>query len=245
MKRTAIVAFAALSLALLCDAHPLGMRLAARATASGNTQPSPPTPEEVAYLVYAPNSAFEVTVTNGVTLRVYYTLDGPSVTVNWGDGTTCVSTNRSFTSHTYETDGTFVVQLSDTIESFYVQNNPFVTAALRWGDSLLSTFYSFSGCKNLTGFIPRWPAKTKEADGTYRNCLGLTGEIPAWGEKIIQAKYTYYNCPGLTGAWTDDAALLMPTKITEHDDCVSGASDALRALFYEDWGGTREKPADE
>jgi hypothetical protein len=27
--------------------------------------------------------------------------------------------------------------------------------------------------------------------------------------------------------------------VTDHDDVVSGTGEALRALFYEDWGGTR------
>lgn len=244
MRRTAIVAFAALSLALPCAAHLLGMRLAA--SAAEESQTAPKTPEELAFLVYEPNSAFEVTVTNGVTVRVYFSIKSgySSVTMDWGDGTTSVHTN-SLASHTYAVNGTFVVQLSDTIYNFSVPNNPFVTAALRWGNSLLWADYAFSGCKNLTGFIPRWPAKMNSANKTYNGCSNLAGEIPAWGAKIASANGTFYNCRNITGAWANDAALLMPTKITEHDDCVSGASDTLRALFYEDWGGTREKPADE
>ena len=30
--------------------------------------------------------------------------------------------------------------------------------------------------------------------------------------------------------------------VTAHDEVVTDASDALRALFYEDWGGTRTRP---
>ena len=56
----------------------------------------------------------------------------------------------------------------------------------------------------------------------------------------------YKGCAGLTGAWTDDPLLLMPETmngqegyVTDHDDVVAGTGDALRALFYEDWGGTK------
>ena len=46
-----------------------------------------------------------------------------------------------------------------------------------------------------------------------------------------------------------DPVLLMPESmngqqgaVTDHDDVVKDASDALRALFYEEWGGTRTRP---
>ena len=31
-------------------------------------------------------------------------------------------------------------------------------------------------------------------------------------------------------------------KVTDHDDVVKDASDAVRELFYEDWGGTKARP---
>ena len=78
---------------------------------------------------------------------------------------------------------------------------------------------------------------------------GVTGTIPAWPETMTRARMCYQDCKGLTGAWTDEPELLMPDRmngqeglVTDHDDVVKDASDALRALFYEDWGGTRAKP---
>ena len=89
--------------------------------------------------------------------------------------------------------------------------------------------------------VPKWPSGLKEAVRTYYGCSGLTGSVPAWGDKITNASATFQNCSGLTGAWTSDPAELMPTNITSHAGCVSGASSDLRALFYSDWGGNRPK----
>ena len=78
---------------------------------------------------------------------------------------------------------------------------------------------------------------------------GVAGTIPAWPETMTRARMCYQGCAGLTGAWTDEPELLMPERmngqeglVTDHDDVVKDVGDALRALFYEDWGGTRVKP---
>ena len=272
------------------------------------------TPEERAYRIYAPCSAFEVTVTSGATFKFSFSrLSGhSSVTVDWGDGTTSTHTS-SPASHTYSAAGKFVVKISDDVSSFSISTKSFVTAALRWGDSVTRADDTYRECSNLTGFVPRWGeaitdarwtyqgrsgltgeipawgASVVNAEATYANCPGLTGAIPAWGANVISARwtyngchaltgtipawgenitdaygtyeycygltgtipawgaaittatYTYVNCRNLTGAWTDDPAELMPTNITSHANCVIGASAALRALFYSDWGGTRTK----
>ena len=141
-----------------------------------------------------------------------------------------------------------------------------------WGKSIRSTFCCYERNPNLTGPIPKWGPSVTECDGTYQYCSGLggaippwpknavtcdqcymntgvTGTIPAWPETMTRARMCYQDCKGLTGAWTDDPELLMPDRmngqeglVTDHDDVVKDASDALRALFYEDWGGTRAKP---
>ena len=110
-----------------------------------------------------------------------------------------------------------------------------------WGESVVNAESTYSGCSGLTGTIPAWGENVANANSTYSGCSGLTGTIPAWGAAITQAYGTYQNCRNLTGAWTDDPAELMPTNITSHGNCVYGASAALRALFYSDWGGTRTK----
>ena len=89
--------------------------------------------------------------------------------------------------------------------------------------------------------IPEWPEGLTSANGVYSGCRGITGKIPKWPANATQMSWTYNGCSLLTGAWTSDPAELMPTNITSHGGCVSGASDALRALFYSDWGGTRTK----
>ena len=108
-----------------------------------------------------------------------------------------------------------------------------------------SVFASANGtyerCTLLTGSIPAWPSNLTIADATYRYCEGLTGSIPAWPTNLTKADWTYCGCKSLTGAWTDDPDELMPAHITSHSCTVLWASDALRALFYESWEGTRKE----
>ena len=141
-----------------------------------------------------------------------------------------------------------------------------------WGKSITTTFCCYERNPNLTGPFPKWGPSVKVCDGTYQYCSGLggrippwpkdaescdqcymntgaAGEIPAWPETMTSARMCYQDCKSLTGAWTDDPELLMPDRmngqegmVTNHDDVVKDASDELRALFYEDWGGTRVRP---
>ena len=143
-----------------------------------------------------------------------------------------------------------------------------VVRILRWADTQTLFHAVARTCRNLTGPIPRWPQGATGVDEAYEGCHNLTGKIPAWTDKITSCRYTYSlykpvssltgpipkwgksmrsvaSCysgrSDLTSAWTDDPAELMPTNITSHGNCVIDTSDALRALFYSDWGGTRTK----
>jgi hypothetical protein len=112
----------------------------------------------------------------------------------------------------------------------------------RWPAATTSIGSVYYDCTALAATeLPAWPSGLTQANNTYYSCSKLTGDIPAWPSSLTQARYTYYSCKNLTGAWTSDPAELMPTNITSHGGCVSGASAALRALFYSDWGGTRTK----
>ena len=205
MKRTALAAFATLAIALPCASMPLGMRLAARAAAA---QSHAETDEERAYRIYAPCSAFEVTVTNGATFAVNINfLSGhSSVTVDWGDGTTSTHTS-SPASHAYAADGSFVVKLSDDISKFELPSTSkqFVTAALRWGDSVTDAGGTYNEAANLAGFVPRWGKNITDVSYGFTNTK-VTGRVPEWNDKIRRASTTYGNCTGLTGRvpeWND------------------------------------------
>lgn len=143
-----------------------------------------------------------------------------------------------------------------------------------WGKSIKSTFCCYERNPNLTGTIPKWGPSVTECNGTYQYCSGLGGEIPPWPKNAIscnecymytavtgdippwpvtmtKARMCYEGCKGLTGAWTNSPGLLMPARmngqngqVTDHDNVVKDASDALRSLFYEDWGGTRARPGE-
>ena len=169
------------------------------------------TPEERAYRIYAPDSAFEVTVTNGTTFKFseISKLSGrASFTVDWGDGATSVVTaTYSALSHTYAANGTFIIRISDDVYRFCIdgwnddiRSRACVTAALRWGDSIeyTGTFGGFTDCTNMRGFVPRWPPNTTYANATYAN-TGVTGAIPPWNDKITTASGTYSGS-GVTGA---------------------------------------------
>ena len=129
------------------------------------------------------------------------------------------------------------------------ERNPNLTGPIpKWGPSVTECDGTYQYCSGLGGAIPPWPKNAVTCDQCYMN-TGVTGTIPAWPETMTRARMCYQDCKGLTGAWTDDPELLMPDRmngqeglVTDHDDVVKDASDALRALFYEDWGGTRAKP---
>ena len=132
--------------------------------------------------------------------------------------------------------------LADSMEAF--RNCTGLTGSVpQWGNGKITTttrMYAF--CTGLTGPVPEWGENMTSASVTFYGCSGLTGNIPKWGKNLKDVSYCFgLNCKNLTGAWTSDPAELMPTNITSHGDCVSGASAALRALFYSDWGGTRTK----
>ncbi len=139
-----------------------------------------------------------------------------------------------------------------------------------WGKSIKDTSCCFQGCVLMTGGFPKWGPEVTDCAATYDTCRGLsgplppwprnatdasqcfqatgaTGKIPAWPAAMTAASRCYQNCTGLTGAWTEDPAALMPKNaatgsdaIVQHWDVVTGAGEALRALFDEDWGGTRD-----
>ncbi len=124
------------------------------------------------------------------------------------------------------------------------QNNKYLRGAIpEWGGFSGGANGTYYGCTGLTGAIPPWGEKVTVANNTYYGCTGLTGAIPPWNN-VKEARSTYRNCTGLTGAWTDDPAELMPTNIAHDAYVVAGASPELRALFYTDWGGTKEKPTE-
>ena len=110
-----------------------------------------------------------------------------------------------------------------------------------WPTNLTIAACTYAGCKSLTGQIPAWPTNLTRANATYQYCSGLTGKIPAWPTNLTSANWTYCGCKSLTGAWTNDPDELMPAHITSHSCTVLWASDALRALFYESWEGTRKE----
>ncbi len=115
----------------------------------------------------------------------------------------------------------------------------------KWGPSFTDCTGVYDGCTGLGGAIPAWPKAMTACDQCYKNTLA-EGTIPAWPANVASGRSCYEGCARLMGAWTDDPLLLMPETmsgqegyVTDHDDVVKGTGETLRALFYEDWGGTK------
>lgn len=115
----------------------------------------------------------------------------------------------------------------------------------KWGPSFTDCTGVYDGCTGLGGRLPPWPKAMTNCDQCYQNTLA-EGTIPPWPANVASGRSCYEGCAGLVGAWTDDPLLLMPETmngqegyVTDHDDVVKGTGETLRALFYEDWGGTK------
>lgn len=117
-----------------------------------------------------------------------------------------------------------------------------------WPERATSCDSCYRGNPNVYGPLPPWPETVTTTQHCYQDCPNVTGAIPPWPPGLFWATETYSGCTGLTGAWTDDAAELMPPYWPDGEvrqfDCVTGASEELRALFTPDWGGTRDLSRD-
>ena len=121
-----------------------------------------------------------------------------------------------------------------------------------WPSGCTECASCYRNARGLTGPLPPWPVGATSLDGTYEGCTGATGKIPAWPASVESVSRCYFGCTGLTGAWTEDPAELMPEAKLVYPpgsgnvrcfDAVTGASDALRSLFWDrNWGGTIPRP---
>lgn len=115
-----------------------------------------------------------------------------------------------------------------------------------WPEKAVELSACFRGVKNLRGAVPAWTKGAGRLNSVFEGCTSLTGVLPEWPEGVKDLSRCFHGCTGLEGAWTDDPALLMPEAKLGDDwfytDVVTGASEAVRSLFYaEGWGGTRER----
>lgn len=105
--------------------------------------------------------------------------------------------------------------------------------------SLTTIESAYSGA-GITAPVVAWPSNLVTASRAYSG-TSVTGAIPQWPSTLESADETFKDCTSLTGAWTDDEEALMPSTVTAHTNTVTGASDAVRGLFYAEWGGNRSK----
>ena len=114
-----------------------------------------------------------------------------------------------------------------------------------WPDCCKTMNRCYRDCAGLDGVLPGWPFDCEEADETYRGCTGIRGNIRAWKPHMRAVSMCYMGCTGLTGAWTQDSRILMPEQQFGFRcyDVVTGASESLRSLFWDDpWGGLVPRP---
>ena len=124
----------------------------------------------------------------------------------------------------------------------YCDCHNFLGPFYQFNDVTVNCTWTYVRCYVAEGTIPPWGKAVRLGNSTYYSCRKATGIIPPWGESMTDSHYTYYDCQSLSGAWTDDPDELMPSRFTYVVNCVTDASDAIRALFYEDWGGTKKRP---
>ena len=98
-------------------------------------------------------------------------------------------------------------------------------------------------------FIAALSAAQSRFGFTRDESAALLASLVGQPDRLRRQAHLYERNPNLTGPWTEDPVLLMPDAtdwhegmITGHDDVVTGAGEGLRALFYEDWGGTKVRP---
>ena len=110
----------------------------------------------------------------------------------------------------------------------------------------------YANCPNAVGPFVAWPERCVEFGYCYENCTGLSGPLPPWPETAEDLTNAYPGCTGLTGAWTTDPAELMPMEKVRYApdsdfyrcyDCVEDASEALRSIFWDSWGGDIPQPS--
>lgn len=183
-----------------------------------------------------------------------------------------VSYYGNWIGHAYPNRGSYVIRISNGKYAISISNDSYkrsVRRVLRWcdagmvpsyslGDSLVSladgrlarwpeAATDLSGvyyaCENLDAIeLPAWPKNLANAKETYTACCKLSCNIPPWPVTLTNANSTFFCCYSLKGAWTDDPALLMPSGVIDYTECVLGASDDIRRLFYQSWGGTIADP---
>ena len=125
---------------------------------------------------------------------------------------------------------------------------PFVA----WPERCVEFGYCYENCTGLSGPLPPWPETAEDLNNAYTGCTGATGTIPPWPPNVKNTIRCYHGCTGLTGAWTTDPAELMPMEKVRYApdsdfyrcyDCVEDASEALRSIFWDSWGGDIPQPS--
>ena len=159
----------------------------------------------------------------------------------------------------YGTAITEVPELPDTIESIRASfmNCTKLTTIREFPINCSDAYSSFRGCTSLRIPNYRWRNITN-ASHCYDDCTALIRIYP-WsqngfagvGNRIIlnDVSYTYRNCSSASSMKYRDANgtirdvssnyNYMPSTISVHDNCVTGAHSTLRSKFSSSWGGTK------
>jgi hypothetical protein len=189
-------------------------------------------------------------------------LEGESVTIDWGDGEPrTVLEGLSHTSltkvdgHEYETPGTYTVRVTDTISRFVVgdyqsyddesmkesvgnKTDSLVVGVKSFGDRMTDVSFAFAACSRLLNTCGWNCEDVKNVAYCYYGCDGLTTPMSKWADYTEHCEYCYYGCSSMTQTFSDDIYELMPIRMLTFKDCVYGSSEAVRARFFVDWGGS-------
>ena len=133
-------------------------------------------------------TSFNVTATSSYKDFGFYSLtkksDSESVIIDWGDGNIEETTSYSQVYHTYSSEGSFLVKVSDDITQFCLQNSS-------------STYYS----KNRYTFksVASWSTSldTSLPSCCFYYCQGMTS-LQNLGNATSLGTYCFYYCTSLT-----------------------------------------------
>lgn len=149
---------------------------------------------------------FNTYLSSGTTVSVPIGNGGTvNATVDWGDGSTIETwTTGGAKSHTYSTDGIYVVRISGTLQRLGTQYffdsttaRPYFTRVVRWGSTgLTSLINAFKGNVNFVSVPNTLPATCTTLNSAFSNCTNFNSpNISSWStSQVTSLANTFSLC---------------------------------------------------
>lgn len=190
-----------------------------------NRLPAPQGGVEPDYHPDAGKTAFVVRVFDDGEHGLQFTIGGwtmktgsSTVTVDWGDGTTSTSSDNGTVrlTHTYSSDGYYMVQISDDVKEWFPHfespNGSYFNSVSglmpqnAWSKVVVDG--RTDGTWHVRNILKihralQWGDSITSTYCTYNGCVNLTGSVPRWPSGLKNAYSTYRECYGISGIIPD------------------------------------------